>query len=71
MGYDMAAIESMDEKRALLGRAVGEGAWICLEHDPTVALARPAAAGDDFTWAETVAAPDAAPAPGAAPATPH
>jgi glyoxylase-like metal-dependent hydrolase (beta-lactamase superfamily II) len=55
MGYDVAALESMDEKRALLNRAAGEGAWVMLEHDPAVALARPAAVGDDFEWAETIA----------------
>src|SRR5262245_51302903 len=38
MGYDVAAIETMDEKRALLERAAAERAWICLEHDPRVAL---------------------------------
>jgi len=54
MGYDVAAIESMSEKRALLERASRERAWICLEHDPTVALARPRADGDDFAWDETV-----------------
>ena len=56
MGYDMAAIETMEEKRALLTRAEAEGAWICIEHDPHVALARPRAEGEDFTWAETVPA---------------
>jgi len=56
MGYDVAAIETMAEKQALLDRAVGEGAWICLEHDPRIAWARPRADGDDFAWAETVAA---------------
>ena len=60
MGYDMAAIETMEEKRALLTRAVDEGAWICLEHDPAIALARPMADGDDFTWAEQVPATAAA-----------
>lgn len=59
MGYDVAAIETMEEKRALLARAAAEGAWICLEHDPHVALARPVADGDDFAWGETVAAPAA------------
>jgi glyoxylase-like metal-dependent hydrolase (beta-lactamase superfamily II) len=54
MGYDIAAIETMDEKRALLTRAAAEGAWICLEHDPAIALARPVADGDDFAWAEQV-----------------
>ena len=53
MGYDVAAIETMEEKRALLARASEEGAWICLEHDPALALARPRAEGDDFAWAET------------------
>lgn len=54
MGYDVAAIETMAEKQALLARATAEGAWICLEHDPAVALARPRAEGDDFAWAESV-----------------
>jgi glyoxylase-like metal-dependent hydrolase (beta-lactamase superfamily II) len=56
MGYDMAAIETMAEKRALLERASRENAWICLEHDPELALARPAAVDDDFGWRETVPA---------------
>jgi glyoxylase-like metal-dependent hydrolase (beta-lactamase superfamily II) len=56
MGYDVAAIETMQEKRELLTRAVQEGAWIVLEHDPDTALARPVADGDDFTWAERVPA---------------
>jgi glyoxylase-like metal-dependent hydrolase (beta-lactamase superfamily II) len=56
MGYDMAVIETMEEKRALLARAVEERAWVCLEHDPEVALARPVAEGDDFGWAERVSA---------------
>jgi glyoxylase-like metal-dependent hydrolase (beta-lactamase superfamily II) len=60
MGYDVAAIETMEEKRALLTRAAAEGAWICLEHDPIVALARPVADGDDFGWAEQVPATAAA-----------
>ena len=52
MGYDVAAIETMEEKRAVLARAAGEGAWVCLEHDPAVAFARPVADGDDFAWGE-------------------
>jgi len=56
MGYDVAAIETMAEKRELLARASAEGAWICLEHDPSVALGRPRPDGEDFTWAETVVA---------------
>jgi glyoxylase-like metal-dependent hydrolase (beta-lactamase superfamily II) len=65
MGYDVAAIETMEEKRALLARAAGEGAWIVLEHDPLIAMGRPEAQGDDFGWAETVAAEGAeAPARG-------
>jgi glyoxylase-like metal-dependent hydrolase (beta-lactamase superfamily II) len=62
MGYDVAAIETMEEKRAMLMRAATEGAWVCLEHDARTALARPAADGDDFTWAEQVPA-DAATLP--------
>ena len=75
MGYDVAAIETMAEKRAVLERACRESAWICLEHDPEVALARPAAEDDDFGWREKVpamnpgaAAAAASPAPVAAPA---
>jgi len=60
MGYDMAAIETMEEKRQLLTRAASEDAWICLEHDASVALARPVADGDDFAWAEQVPATAAA-----------
>jgi hypothetical protein len=56
MGYDVAAIETMDEKRALLERAIRERAWICLEHDPGTALARPVADGDDYAWGERVPA---------------
>jgi len=56
MGYDVAAIETMSEKRALLERASAEGAWIVLEHDPKVALGRAIAEGEDFRWAETVPA---------------
>jgi glyoxylase-like metal-dependent hydrolase (beta-lactamase superfamily II) len=56
MGYDMAAIETMEEKRALLARAVAERAWIVSEHDPLIAMARPKAEGDDFAWDETVPA---------------
>ncbi len=56
MGYDVAAIETMREKRALLARACREGAWVFLEHDPSVSFARPEADGDDFRWAETEAA---------------
>lgn len=56
MGYDIAAIETMAEKRALLERAAAERAWVCLEHDPDTALARPVAEGDDFAWAQRVPA---------------
>ncbi len=62
MGYDMAAIETMAEKRELLAAAAAEGAWVCLEHDPEVALARPRADADDFGWAETVPAAGDVPA---------
>jgi hypothetical protein len=60
MGYEVSSIETMAEKRAVLERAAGEGAWILLEHDPTIALGRPRVEGDDFGWAETVPAADAA-----------
>ena len=56
MGYDVAAIETMDEKRRVLERASREHAWICLEHDPEIALGQPVADGDDFTWERTVSA---------------
>jgi hypothetical protein len=60
MGYDMAVIETMEEKRTMLTRAVAENAWVMLEHDPETALARPVADGDDFSWAERVPAADGA-----------
>jgi glyoxylase-like metal-dependent hydrolase (beta-lactamase superfamily II) len=69
MGYDVCAIQTMEEKEAVLDRAAGEGAWICLEHDPQVAFARPRRNGEDFEWAETVAADGAASTQGAAPAS--
>jgi len=56
MGYDVAAIETMEEKRALLERAVAENAWVVLEHDPETAMGKAATDGDDFTWAERVPA---------------
>ena len=59
MGYDMAAIETMQEKQTLLERAIAENAWIVLEHDPKVAMGRPTRDGDDYGWAETVPAPEA------------
>jgi glyoxylase-like metal-dependent hydrolase (beta-lactamase superfamily II) len=62
MGYDVAAIETMEEKRGLLGRAAAENAWVLIEHDPTIAFGRPAVDGDDFTWAETIPAATATPA---------
>ncbi len=65
MGYDIAAGESMVEKRALLERASAEGAWIVLEHDPAVAAGRPRAEGDDFAWQERLG-PDAGALPGGA-----
>ena len=64
MGYDVAAIETMAEKQALLARAAAERAWICLEHDPDTAFARPVAEGEDFTWAERVPAGTGTPAAG-------
>ncbi len=62
MGYDVAALEIMGEKRAMLARAAAEGAWVMLEHDPAIASARPVADGDDFAWAETI--PSASPVAG-------
>ena len=56
MGYDVAAIETMEEKRAILTRAVHENAWVVLEHDPDTALARPVFDGDDFSWGQRVPA---------------
>ena len=53
---DIAAIETMAEKRSLLSRASAEAAWILLEHDPSIAWARPQPDGDDFSWVESVPA---------------
>lgn len=60
MGYDMACIETMEEKRTLLARAASERAWICLEHDPVIALAKPVAVDDDFAFDEKLPASGAA-----------
>jgi glyoxylase-like metal-dependent hydrolase (beta-lactamase superfamily II) len=65
MGYDVAALEAMEEKRALLARACAEGGWVMLEHDAVTAWARPRADGDDFGWSETE--PSDSPAAGLAP----
>ncbi len=56
MGYDVEPLRTMEEKTAFLERACDEGAWVCLEHDPEVALARPMRKEPDFAWAETVPA---------------
>lgn len=56
MGYDVAAIETMAEKRDLLARAAAEGAWVVLEHDPETAMARPVEEGGDFAWSERLPA---------------
>src|ERR1051325_8340634 len=40
MGYDVAAIETMEEKRALLARAVEERAWIVTMEEKRALLAR-------------------------------
>lgn len=68
MGYDVAAIETMAEKQALLSRAAAEGAWILIEHDAQVAWARPMVDGEDFTWAETIPASATATDPATGPA---
>jgi glyoxylase-like metal-dependent hydrolase (beta-lactamase superfamily II) len=67
MGYDMAAIETMEEKRTLLTRAVAEGAWVCLEHDPEIALARPVPEADDFGWSERLMTETPSPVPASHP----
>lgn len=56
MGYDVAAIETMAEKRELLARAAAERAWVVLEHDPDIAMARPVEDRGDFAWGERVPA---------------
>jgi glyoxylase-like metal-dependent hydrolase (beta-lactamase superfamily II) len=56
MGYDVEPLRTMDEKAAFLSRACDEGAWVCLEHDPDIALARPVRKDPDFAWSETVRA---------------
>jgi glyoxylase-like metal-dependent hydrolase (beta-lactamase superfamily II) len=61
MGYDMAVIETMEEKRRLLDRACREESWVFLEHDPEIAAGRPEPDGEDFRWGETVTAAQMAP----------
>jgi len=64
MGYDVSALQSMQEKRALLERAAAERAWIVLEHDPEIAAARPCVEGDDFAWDERAGSAAGALSPG-------
>ncbi len=54
MGYDVEPLRTMEEKSAFLARACEERAWVCLEHDPELALARPARRESDFAWEETI-----------------
>jgi glyoxylase-like metal-dependent hydrolase (beta-lactamase superfamily II) len=56
MGYDVEPLRSMAEKAAFLARASDEKAWVCLEHDADVALARPERKGSDFGWGVKVPA---------------
>src|SRR5262249_14807673 len=67
-GARVRATGTMAKKRTLPGRACRETAWICREHDPETALARPAAEGDDFGWREKVPAALGPAAASAAPA---
>jgi len=60
MGFDVAPLESMEEKRALLSRASSEKAWVLLEHDRDVSWGRPKAIEGDFGWADTITAAGAA-----------
>jgi glyoxylase-like metal-dependent hydrolase (beta-lactamase superfamily II) len=64
MGYDVSALQSMQEKRALLERAAAERAWIVLEHDPEIAAARPRPEADDFAWDERAGSAAGALSPG-------
>jgi glyoxylase-like metal-dependent hydrolase (beta-lactamase superfamily II) len=40
MAYDLSPLETLQEKRRLLGQAAGEGWLLFLEHDPNVATCR-------------------------------
>ena len=57
MGYDVAAIETMAEKRAAARARGGRAArGSCSSTTPTPRMARPVEEGDDFAWSERVAA---------------
>lgn len=46
--YDISALRSLEEKRALLDGIAGRDAWLFFEHDPRFAAARVAREGDKF-----------------------
>jgi len=54
MGYDLHPLLIMDEKRALLTRAVAGDWYLFFEHDPYVDAARVVVAKDDFAICERV-----------------
>jgi glyoxylase-like metal-dependent hydrolase (beta-lactamase superfamily II) len=57
MGYDLAPLTIVDEKRRLLEEADRGGHWLMLEHDPEVALVRIRFDGQQTETVETAALP--------------
>ena len=57
MGYDVEPLRTLESKRTLLQQAAGEGWWIVLEHDATVARGRVVKEEKGYVWSEQVAAP--------------
>ena len=53
MGYDLARILTLHEKREVLGRAADEGWWLFLEHEPGNFFFKVKRAGSGFEIAET------------------
>ena len=57
MGYDLAPLTILEEKRQLLEEADRGGHWLMLEHDPEVALVRIRFDGRETETVETAALP--------------
>lgn len=51
--YDIAALRSLEEKRALLDGIAGRDAWLFFEHDPKIAAARVARDNEKIRVVET------------------
>lgn len=58
MGYDLEPLRTLESKRALLGQALADGWRLIFEHDPRVALGRPALEGKTVVLHDVTTAPE-------------